>query len=139
MTREERIEWMAVWAAKHNLKLNLEGECGFGRECVGVSSDGNYPDYQWYDEDYERADDNGEVWTPPNAYHKHPCVAVLGRGEEAEKELYDWLRWFDENGFTLETGVNKLPNDGTAMIRAMMGQHRFARMVRHERMPVPRR
>jgi hypothetical protein len=86
LTHEEKIQWMAVWAASNNLQLNLEGECGFGRECVGVSADGSYPDYMWYDSNWDRLDPNGEVWTPPNAYHKHPCVAVLGRGEEAAAE-----------------------------------------------------
>lgn len=81
---------MAVWSAKNNLKLELQGECGFGRECVGVSAYGTFPDYKWYDkETLERADKNGNVWVPENAYHKHPCVAVLGRGEIAESQLYE--------------------------------------------------
>lgn len=124
--RDERIQWMAVWCAKNGLKLELEGECGFGRECVGVSTGDCYPDYQWYDESYKRIDTNGDVWTPPNAYHKHPCVAVLGRGEGAEKQLYEWLRWFDANGFKLETG-SKQTSD---VIKILLGQHRYARMVK---------
>ena len=77
--RDERIQWMAVWCAKNNLKLELEGECGIMRECVGVTTEGHYPDYEWHDEQtWDRIDQNGDVWTPPNAYHKHPCVAVLG-------------------------------------------------------------
>jgi hypothetical protein len=129
-TRDERKTWMAVWAADNGLRLDLEGECGFGRECVGVSVDGHFPDYEWHDEEtYERADSNGDVWTPPNAYHKHPCVAVLGRGEEAEQELYDWLRWFDANGFKLETGNQKV-DPGLGAIAYMLGKHRYARMVR---------
>ena len=101
---------MAVWAARNGLQLVLEGECGFGRECVGVLADGKYPDYEWYDAEYtERVDQNGEVWAPKDAYHKHPCVAVLGRGEPAEVQLYEWLLWFDANGFVLERGDVELP------------------------------
>ena len=99
MTREEKFNWMAIYCAKNNLALTVEGECGFGRECVGVLSGDTYPDYEWSDARYNRIDDNGEVWTPKDAYHKHPCVAVLGRGEEAEDQLYQWLKWFDNNGF----------------------------------------
>ena len=129
MTHEEKITWMAVWAAKNNLKLDLEGEVGICRECVGVSTEGHYPDYQWYDEDYNQIDNNGEVWVPKHAYHKHSCVAVLGRGENAEAELYDWLKWFDENNFKLETGDRPV-NKELGSLAYIMGQHRYARMVK---------
>ena len=107
MTHEEKIEWMIKWAHKNKVVLNLEGECGFGRECVGIISHDNYPDYEWYDGNDARIDNNGEVWTPNDAYHKHPCVAVLGRGEVAEEQLYDWLKWFDENNFKVEVTMKK--------------------------------
>lgn len=129
MTREERIQWMAVWATKNNMQLILEGECGFGRECVGVLAEGVYPDYEWFDDDWNHADQNGDVWTPENAYHKHPCVAVLGRGEAAEEQLYNWLKWFDNNGFVLETGDAKMdPNLGA--LGFLLNKHRYSRMVR---------
>jgi len=129
MTHEDKIEWMSVWAAKHGVKLELEGECGFGRECVGITTEGHFPDYEWDDEDYERIDENGEVWTPEDAYHKHPCVAVLGRGEDAEAQLYDWLKWFDGNNFTVETGDQTM-DPALGAIGFMMGKHRYARMVK---------
>ncbi len=132
MKYDEKIQWMAVWAAKNGLRLELAGECGFGRECVGVLTEHQYPDYEWCNgDDYERADKNGEVWTPKDAYHKHPCVAVLGRGEEAEAQLYDWLRWFDDNGFVAETGdTPKTEWEGLGIIGVIMGKHRYARMVK---------
>ena len=102
MTHQEKIDWMILWAHKNACVLALEGECGFGRECVGILADDKYPDYEWHDADYNRIDPNGDVWTPENAYHKHPCVAVLGRGQDAEEQLYDWLKWFDDNGFKLQ-------------------------------------
>lgn len=132
-SREDKLQWMAVWAAKNGLQLMLEGECGFGRECVGVIAEDQYPDYEWYEDDgeYARLDANGDVWTPPDAYHKHPCVAVLGRGEHAEAQLYDWLRWFDEHGFKLERGDKKM-DPALGMIGVLMGKHRYVRLVRRE-------
>lgn len=115
-TRESRIEWMLAWAAHNACTLQLEGECGLGRECVGITKDGNYPDYHWYNESYERIDPNGEIPIPTDAYHKHPCLAVLGRGEEAERQLFHWLHWFDQSGFTVTvepTGPN--PHIPTAL------------------------
>ena len=130
MTHQNKIQWMALWAAQNGLQLVLEGECGFGRECVGILVDGHYPDYHWHDENtYERVDENGDVWTPPDAYHKHECVAVLGLGEAAESQLYDWLKWFDDNGFKLETGSQPV-NPEIGAIAFLLGQHRYARMVR---------
>lgn len=129
LTHEQKVQWMAVWAAKHGLKLELQGECGFGRECVGVSSGRNYPSYEWYDEEYNRADGNGDVWRPEDAYHKHPCVAVLGRGERAEAQLYDWLKWFDDNGFCVECGGQPV-DPKLGIIAALLGQDEYCRMVR---------
>lgn len=130
MTHDEKVGWMALWAAKNGLQLNLEGECGFGRECVGVITEGIYPDYQWYDEATgKRADNNGDVWQPPDAYHKHPCVAVLGRGEGPESQLYDWLKWFDDNGFKLEVGDQPF-DPKLGFLGIVLGKHRYVRMVR---------
>ncbi len=129
MKHSKKIEWMAVWCAHNNLQLKLKGECGFGRECVGASVEGHFPDYRWYNNDFEREDANGDVWVPGDAYHKHECVAVLGRGEKAESQLYDWLKWFDDNGFVVETGDQAM-DPGLGTIGILLGQHRYARMVR---------
>lgn len=131
MTHADKIAWMAQWCAKHSIALALGGECGFGRACVGVLAHGTlYPDYQWFDEKtYERRDVNGDVWTPPDAYHKHPCVAVLGHGEAAEAQLYQWLKWFDEHHFTVESGYQKV-DPALGEMAYILGKHQFARMVR---------
>ena len=123
---------MARWTIKHKVALALNGEVGFGRPCVGILVEGKFPDYHWYDEKtYEDIDPNGDVWTPEDAYHKHTCVAVLGTGEEAERQLYEWLRWFDDNDFVLKVGdVDLGPDRGANLIKCLMGQHRYARMVR---------
>lgn len=130
MTHNEKIQWMAVWAAKNGLQLMLEGECGICWECVGVLTEDKYPDYKWYNDNYERMDENGDVWTPEDAYHKYPCVAVLGRGENAEAQLYEWLKWFDDNGFKLEKGNLPVDRRIPLEIALAMGKHRYARMTK---------
>ena len=123
MTHTDKISWMYDWCKKNGLSLQLEGTCGFGRECVGVVVHDTYPDYHWYDDvTYKRIDNNGRVWAPHNAYHKHDCVAVLGRGEEAEAQLYEWLRWFDENNFYVSVERGKYCQ--------FLGQRWDVRMVR---------
>ena len=130
MTHEEKIEWMKDWAKRHGCTLQLEGECGFGRPCVGVLAQDVYPDYTWLNQEtWERTDNNGEVWQPPSAYHKHDCVAVLGRGEDAEAQLYEWLKWFEDNKFRVEQGQRKLGPDEDAFVAQLLGLG-WARMVR---------
>lgn len=129
MDHTKKIEWMAMWAVKNKMMLNLEGECGFGRECVGVTAHDQYPDYRWYAQDsFDRIDKNGDVWIPTDAYHKHPCVAVLGRGEVAEAQLFDWLWWFDTNGFVVETGVR--PSRNMSPIELLFTPGTYVRMVK---------
>lgn len=129
MNHQEKIDWMINWAHKNKVRLELEGECGFGRECVGIIVNNIYPDYHWYDDDYNEIDQNGEIWIPENAYHKHPCVAVLGRGEKAEEQLFEWLLWFDENKFIIEVGFQpeaKIKKMG--LIEILFGKHQYARI-----------
>ena len=59
MTHEEKITWMAVWAAKNRFRLDLDGTVGFGRECVGISDDGLYPDYEWFEKKPKTSCTNG--------------------------------------------------------------------------------
>lgn len=122
---------MAMWCVERGAALQLEGEVGFGRPCVGVIIGGSYPSYKWYDSNYQRLDDNGQVWVPADAYHKHPCVAVLGRGDQAEKQLYEWLRWFDANGFELiETHKKAEELLYLDAVDLMLGKGHECRMVR---------
>lgn len=139
MEHQDKINWMAQYAAKHGVALTLQGECGFGRECVGILVGDSYPDYEWTDEEtWDRIDNNGDVWTPDDAYHKHPCVAVLGRGEKAESQLYEWLKWFDDNGFVIERGSVKRARPFDA-IELLMGKHLYCRMVRPNAELAPQR
>lgn len=116
----DKITWMQNYAGRTGVILKLDGEVGFGRTCVGIVINDTYLDYDWLDND---------VWTPDDAYHKHACVAVLGHGEDAESQLYDWLKWFDINNFVAESGSVEGVTDP---LRVMLGQHQYHRMVRGE-------
>lgn len=117
--RYDKMKWMEDWCDKNNVQLELEGECGFGRECVGIVDEksGTFPDY------------DEECWSPKDAYHKYACVAILGRGEDSESQLYDWLKWFDENGYVVDTGEypNFVPRHP---IEILMKKNLYAKMVR---------
>jgi hypothetical protein len=39
----------------------------------------------------EFSDENFWDIAPENAYHKSDCIAVLGRGDDAIRELSDWV------------------------------------------------
>ena len=132
MTHEEKIQWMIMWAHKNKCVLDLEGNCGIGRECVGILRGHNYPDYEWRDkETWDRIDENGEVWCPEDAYHKHECVAVLGRGQKAEEQLYDWLKWFDDNGFVVEEHPREMT--GMSQLEIILHGAYAVRMVRKQK------
>lgn len=111
MSHEEKVAYMRDWCARHGLKLQLEGERFLGCECIGVvcPQTGQYPDYL-YDFDkiawvYTRGQ---EVWTPEDAFRKIVGVAVLGHGKKAERQLYEWLKWFADHGYSV--GFEKKKN-----------------------------
>lgn len=92
------------FAADHKVIFNEEGECGFGRECVGFSHGDSWIDHNPYNHggDYERIEKYAcEACEPPdgvNAYHKHDCLAVLGRGEESVIQLATWVKNMQDQG-----------------------------------------
>ena len=107
------------FANNHKLIFEDEGECGFGRECVGfIARGGNYLDYNPYksNESYEQIEElQCEAVEPPddvNAYHKHECMAVLGRGDEAIDQLAKWVDKINEAGnvkiHEFETGADDI-------------------------------
>jgi hypothetical protein len=100
-TREAQILYLTEWASRYGCCLQLAGEVGFGRECVGILKGDTYIDY---------AHETG-IWTPEDAYHKHDCVAVLGRGDEALAQLCQWVKWLDENGWGVEEIYRKPSSD----------------------------
>jgi hypothetical protein len=80
------------WAAENRVIIT-EGECGFGRPCVGITTGDQWIDWRATTgaPDYRPEPDPWEGFVPPDAYHKHDCVAVLGQDDLAWSQLADWL------------------------------------------------
>lgn len=107
-TIEQCKENIQEFANRFKLIFEDEGECGFGRECVGLTNGNNYVDYNptsadsfnyiegFFDERFFNI-------IPPDAYHKHNCLAVLGRGDDAIRQLSDWVDKLNELGAVVET------------------------------------
>lgn len=87
---ENEIKFLDDFAAQLGATFDPEGECGFGRECVGITKDDNWVDLG----------EAEECKSPKDAYHKHPCLAVLGRGDEAIEQLYAWCKELHDAGYT---------------------------------------
>jgi len=125
MAHDERIAWLALYASRIGARLELEGECGIGRECVGLLRDGVYPDYP--------EDAPVPIET---AYHKHPCLAVLGRGERAVQDLYDWCTALEKDGFNkIAVAPNprfrsEYADRGLAAIGMLLGKHQEVQLIR---------
>lgn len=113
MEHAEKMAWLAGWCSANGLTLDLEGECGFGRECVGIGVDEEWVDYDTYAiiDGHVRDLPGQGALAPgadaPDAYHKHACLAVLGRGEPAAAQLYAWVRRLADAGATIERDVPK--------------------------------
>ena len=142
----DETAFLALWAARYGAALQLEGTCGFGRECVGITHGSSYPDWQdtdgmmkhWDSGDHEAQCKGAgacqwvspwevEAAAPPagleDAYHKHPCLAVLGRGRNAVHQLYLWVKHLDDSG----VGIVALDRQPTDAVSAML--HGFAQPV----------
>jgi len=106
-TIEECILNIQEFANKHKLIFEDERECGFGRECVGLTNGSNYVDYNPSNStDYNYIEDffDERLYNiaPPDAYHKHNCLAVIGRGEKAIRQLSNWVDSLNELGVKVE-------------------------------------
>lgn len=118
----DKVEYLEGFAKRLHpeAELELEGECGFGRECVGIRVGSNWVDYDY--------DDLACPESAPDSYHKHPCIAVLGRDDEAVEQLYDWCKRFEAAGFTeIVIADNPFLKDmppATRQMMALMGTAR---------------
>lgn len=131
MTHEQKVIWMRRWADENKVTLTLDGQVGLGKPCVGIVANGQFIQYHWYDNWGDQKDHNGEVWTPVDFYDKVSCVCVEGIGENAEEQLYDWLKWFDDYGFTLKHGT--LPFDERNDLDRILGVTQYQRMVKTQK------
>lgn len=106
-TIEEHKENIQEFANRFKLIFEEKGECGFGRDCVGLTNGSNYVDYNPTSEpNYEYVkefyDERFFDIVPENAYHKHNCLAVLGHGESSIIELSEWIDKLNELGAVVE-------------------------------------
>jgi hypothetical protein len=106
VTRESQIVYLTEWAARYRCSLQLGGEVGFGRPCVGILRDSTYIDTEDAKNAtaYNHESEPGSWWEPEDSYHKHDCLAVLDHGdpEAALGQLYAWVKWLDEHGWGVE-------------------------------------
>ena len=93
------------FAIAHRVIFEDEGEVGFGRSCVGfVTRAGGYVSYNPRNaKEYELIEELvcPEAEPPedaPDAYHKHDCMAILGRGASAIGQLAAWVRSLERAG-----------------------------------------
>jgi hypothetical protein len=113
------------FANKHSLIFEEEGECGFGRECVGLLKKSNYVEYNPFeDHGYVEGfyDERFYDICPPDAYHKHNCLAVLGRGDDAIRQLSDWVDKLNEIGVSVE----KYKTGATGLQSLISGEFGYA-------------
>jgi hypothetical protein len=119
-TIEECRANIQEFANRWKLIFEDEGEVGIGRSCVGLlSRHTSYIDYNPHsrapDTDYEPMPEFYDSRLcdiiPEDAYHKHDCLAVLGHGENAIRQLSDWVDALKELNATVveyETGAQGL-------------------------------
>jgi hypothetical protein len=108
-----------LWAAQNKVVIS-DGECGFGRKCVGVLGlDDSWVEYN--DGYYGRGATLNPEELPTNAYHKHPCIAVLVHDDEefAWRELSEWLDLLIAKGYAVEYEENKY-DEGTSVIEMLL-------------------
>lgn len=128
----EDIKFLQEFATKHKLVFEDEGEAGFGRECVGLIKGTNWLDYNPMDMDTYDVIDGMDCQkacdlAPEDAYHKHECFAVLGRGKEAISQLATWVRDLEKEG---ELEVVQYNTGATGMQAMLTGVYGHALVIK---------
>jgi hypothetical protein len=126
-TIEEHKANIQEFANRFKLIFEEEGECGFGRECVGLTNGNNYVDYNpcnSIDYDYIKDFYNEKLYdiVPEKAYHKHSCLAVLGRGDDSIIQLSEWVDKLNELGAI----IDKYETGATGIQALISGTHNYA-------------
>ena len=106
------VEFLEEFCATHGLRLDLEGECGFGRECVGILDSIAFVDWE--------GDAGPHHDEAPNAYHKHDCLAVLGRSERSIEQLRLWVERIVAAGGVVERNIPRHPREYNNAISLQM-------------------
>lgn len=150
MTHKERLNWLAQYAMENGLAVQLKGEVGFGHECVGLLDGQSYVDVDYgmngvpeYDEFFEKTKHLKFPEFPkayeiicdprlkpspgliPDAYHKHNCLAILGRGRVAETQLYEWVRPLVDQGAFIEVLDRPIPDNPISVMMHGMTRTRL--------------
>lgn len=121
------VENIQDFANRFKLIFEDEGECGFGRDCVGLLRNECWVNYNpMHAETYEYIegfyDERFSDIAPEDAYHKHDCLAVLGRGEDAIRQLSDWVDKLNELGVV----IDRFETGATGMQALFSGTHSYA-------------
>jgi hypothetical protein len=113
VSREAQIVYLTEWAARYRCSLQLNGQVGFGRDCVGILKDSHYIDTQDAKNAtaYNHNSEPGSWWEPEDSYHKHDSLAVLGHGQDSLEQLYRWVKWLDEHGWGVENVYRQPSSD----------------------------
>lgn len=133
LTAEQAREICGRFALKHRVIFDDRGECGFGRECVGFSSGDKWIDHNpcTMGGNYDRIESLACKDTHPpedvDAYHKHHCLAVLGRGDGAIIGLAKWVLKMEAAG---EVEVVSYETGATGFQALVSGVHARAVVVR---------
>ena len=126
------------FANRHKVIFDDEGECGFGRECVGFREDGGWIDHNPCSSsgDYEKIAgfDCPDAYAPDdvNSYHKHDCLAVLGRGDEAVIGLARWVQKMEAAG---EVKLSRYATGATGLQAMLTGVTRLAVTIKPRQEP----
>ena len=116
----KKFIWLAAYAAEIGARLSLDGQCGIGRDCVGIMSQHSYLELP--------EDTPGK---PTKAYHKHSCLAVLGHDEDAFNQLYDWCVALKNDGYNK---ANVRPNPdydkNSCLLGILMGSHQIEELIK---------
>lgn len=124
---EEVRQFLRNWAADNKAVFDWEGECGFGRECVGISRGGHWVYLTVCGGEEYRIIEGGPPWDlvcappeTPDAYHKTDCMAVLGRGEERIQQLFFWVKKLADNNVGIEMIERPPMNSIDAMLNGLV-------------------
>ena len=128
VSREARIVYITEWAARYGATLQLNGQVGIGRPCVGVLKGDHYidsADVKWGGDRFA-----GDWWEPEDSYHKHDCVAVLNHDDDeaALAQLYEWVKWLDGHGY----GIEEIYREPSSQIDLALNGISLPRLVRIE-------
>jgi hypothetical protein len=121
LTTQDQLSDVRLWLAEQGCILELNGEVGFGRECVGVLWQTHYVDtpgsgYNDWPEGMNGPDDRLMPPDDVDAYHKHDCLAVLGRDDQAIDGLLRWVQKIRDNGGRIVVrDRKKVPGTDTPM------------------------